>query len=278
MSSSLPHKVGAQVKEGSDLYYATLYLNKEIRNQACLIEMLRREVCHIPESCSEPDIARTKLAWWIEEFKRTKECLSRHPLTKALMLSELSRAHLMDVLLALTVDTFEDVTAKSFFDRVAVTNHLRHLNGDLVSLMAQLFEIYSSDDIDLILNLTCAIERSSAIIGLRDHRNSPTLYFCELDMGACGLTPQSIRNSRSSSELERFLEGQITIVKSDLISTLSQLSRNLRKRGKFFTTQAEINLQVLDLALKKNCRVLENRMELLPIRKLWLAWKVKNWG
>ena len=278
MSSAMANKVGAQIKEGSDLYYAALYLNKEIRNQACLIEMLRREVSHIPESCSEPDIARAKLAWWIEEFKRTKECLSRHPLTKALTLNELSTAHLMDVLIALTAGTFEDVTAKSFFDRSAVTKHLRHLNSDLVSLMAQLFEIYSSDDIDLILNLTCAIERSSAIIGLRDHRNSPTLYFCELDMGACGLTPQSIRNSRSSSELERFLEGQITIVKSDLISTLSQLSRNLRKRGKFFTTQAEINLQVLDLALKKNCRVLENRMELLPIRKLWLAWKVKNWG
>jgi phytoene synthase len=274
----MANKVGAQIKEGSDLYYAALYLNKEIRNQACLIEMLRREVSHIPESCSEPDIARAKLAWWIEEFKRTKECLSRHPLTKALTLNELSRAHLMDVLIALTAGTFEDVTAKSFFDRSAVTKHLRHLNSDLVSLMAQLFEIYSGDDIDLILNLACAIERSNAILGLRDHRNSPTLYFCEPDMGACGLTPQSIRSSRSSSELERFLEGQITIVKSDLISTLSQLSRNLRKRGKFFTTQAEINLQVLDLALKKNCRILENRMELLPIRKLWLAWKVKNWG
>ena len=278
MSSSMPNKVGAQIKEGSDLYYATLYLNKEIRNQACLIEMLRREVCHIPESCSEPDIARAKLAWWMEEFKRTKECLSRHPLTKALTLNELSRAHLMDVLLALTAGTFEDVTAKTFFDRAAVTKHLRHLNADLVSLMAQLFEIYSSDEIDLILNLACAVERSNAILGLRDHRNSPTLYFCESDMAACGLTPQSIRSSRSSSELERFLEGQITIVKSDLISTLSQLSRNLRKRGKFFTTQAEINLQVLDLALKKNCHVLENRMELLPIRKLWLAWKLKNWG
>ena len=278
MSSAMANKVGAQIKEGTDLYYAALYLNKEIRNQACLIEMLRREVSHIPESCSEPDIARAKLAWWIEEFKRTKECLSRHPLTKALTLNELSTAHIMDVLIALTAGTFEDVTAKSFFDRSAVTKHLRHLNSDLVSLMAQLFEIYSGDDIDLILNLACAIERSNAILGLRDHRNSPTLYFCEPDMGACGLTPQSIRSSRSSSELEPFLEGQITIVKSDLISTLSQLSRNLRKRGKFFTTQAEINLQVLDLALKKNCRVLENRMELLPIRKLWLAWKVKNWG
>ncbi len=278
MSSAMANNVGAQIKEGSDLYYATLYLNKEIRSQTCLIEVLRREVCNIPESCSEPDIARAKLAWWIEEFKRTKDRLSRHPLTKALTLNELSRAHLMDVLIALTADIFEDVTTKTFFDRASVTKHLRHLNADLVSLMAQLFGIYSSDDIDLILSLTCAIERSNAILGLRDHRNSPTLYFCELDMRASGLTPQSIRSSRSSSELEPFLEGQITVVKSDLISTLSQLSRNLRKRGKFFTTQAEINLQVLDLAFKKNCRVLESRMELLPIRKLWLAWKLKNWG
>ena len=278
MSSAMADKVGAQIKEGSDLYYSTLYLNKEIRNQAFLIEMLRREVCRIPESCSEPDIARAKLAWWIEEFKRTKDRLSRHPLTRALTLNELSRAHLMNVFLTLAAGIFEEVTTKTFLDRAAVTKHLRHLNADLVSLMAKLFEIYSSDDIDLILNLMCSIERSNAILGLRDHRNSPTLYFCELDMRTCGLTPQSIRSSRSSSELESFLEGQIIVVRSDLISTLSQLDRNLRKRGKFFTTQAEINLQVLDLALKKNCRVLESRMELLPIRKLWLAWKLKNWG
>ena len=266
------------VRKGSDLYYASLYLGKEIRNQTCLIELLRREIGHIPETCTEPDVARAKLAWWMEEFRRTKECLSRHPLTKAIGLTEQPRINLMDVLLDLTARIFEDTVPKTFCDQDAVTDHLRYLNGDLINFMAQFFEIHSSGDLNLILNLASSIDRSNALLGLREHRNSSTLYLCEPDMRACGLTAQSIRSAQSSSDLETFLKSQVVIVKNDLIFTLSQLSRNLKKRSRFFTTQAEINLQVLDLTLKTNCHVLENRLELLPIRKLWLAWKSKTWG
>lgn len=79
-------EIRVHIKEGSDLYYASVYLNRKIRHHVSLIELLRREISHIPESCSDPDVARAKLVWWMEELRCSKEYLSRHPLTKAISL------------------------------------------------------------------------------------------------------------------------------------------------------------------------------------------------
>ena len=67
MSDESAHAVAEYLPQaGTDLYYAQLYLPPQRRRLLALVESLRGEIARVPASCSSPEIAATKLAWWRE--------------------------------------------------------------------------------------------------------------------------------------------------------------------------------------------------------------------
>lgn len=69
-----------QVQEGSTVYYATLYTPPATRTPVRLLHALHDEIRRIPESVSDPGVARIKLEWWREEADRIQQRQARHPI------------------------------------------------------------------------------------------------------------------------------------------------------------------------------------------------------
>ena len=71
-------------KSGSSFYYSFLFLPKERRRANTALYAFCREVDDVVDECSDPGVARTKLAWWREEIARLYAGKAQHPVARAL--------------------------------------------------------------------------------------------------------------------------------------------------------------------------------------------------
>jgi phytoene synthase len=70
---------------GSSLYYSVLFSPPEQRQAIIAIYAFYQEISNIIDSCSDLQVAQTKLEWWKTEIIRLFDGEPRHPITKALL-------------------------------------------------------------------------------------------------------------------------------------------------------------------------------------------------
>ena len=71
-------------RSGSSFYYAFLFLPPERRNAITALYAYCREVDDVVDNCTDPSIARVKLAWWRTQVNALFEGHADHPVLKAL--------------------------------------------------------------------------------------------------------------------------------------------------------------------------------------------------
>ena len=69
---------------GSSFYYSFLFLPPERRRAITALYAFCREVDDAVDECSDPQLARTKLAWWRNEIGNLYAGTPQHPVTRAL--------------------------------------------------------------------------------------------------------------------------------------------------------------------------------------------------
>src|SRR3954469_3981046 len=75
------HKAAAS---GSSFYYSFLFLPRERRRAITALYAFCREVDDVVDETADPQVARTKLAWWRVEIGHLFEGKPQHPVTRAL--------------------------------------------------------------------------------------------------------------------------------------------------------------------------------------------------
>src|ERR1019366_877889 len=103
-------------QSGSSFYYSFLFLDPERRRAITALYAFCREVDDVVDECADPQIARTKLAWWRVEVGALYEGRPSHPVTRALAVT-LPRFNLPRELLLEIVDGMEmDIDVSSYPD------------------------------------------------------------------------------------------------------------------------------------------------------------------
>ena len=72
-------------KSGSSFYYAFLFLPPERRQAITALYAFCREVDDVVDECSDPSLARIKLAWWRTQVDALFEGKAEHLVMKALL-------------------------------------------------------------------------------------------------------------------------------------------------------------------------------------------------
>src|SRR5687767_11762658 len=72
------------VQSGSSFYYSFLFLPSERRRAITALYAFCREVDDVVDECSDPSLARTKLAWWRQEVGAMLSGTPTHPVMLAL--------------------------------------------------------------------------------------------------------------------------------------------------------------------------------------------------
>ena len=105
---------------GSSFYYSFLFLPPDKRRAITALYAFCREVDDVVDECVEPELARTKLAWWRGEIDALFKGTPQHPVTRAL--SEpidnfnLPQSRFLDIIAGMEMDltrqryaTFDDL-------------------------------------------------------------------------------------------------------------------------------------------------------------------------
>ncbi|MEX2479271.1 MAG: squalene/phytoene synthase family protein [Gammaproteobacteria bacterium] len=265
-------------RPGADFYYASLYYPPRQRDELRALEALRRTLTTIPSDCSDRGVAHLKLAWWREELERAGLDQARHPLSRALV-----PVLAAEPALSATLRNLIDVVVDSLVGKTLRTE--AEVDAALTSMHAGVTAAYikrggggSSDDDRAIMALALDIERAAVIYGLREHRRDGTLLVAETTLAALGLNADAVRHAHASSPIQTFLTAQCATLRDGLDAHLATLAAPLRRRQRLFATLARIAVRNLSLTLEDGCRILERRVEVTPVVKLWLAWRTRWFG
>lgn len=261
-----------------DFYYASLYLPPPARHAARTLEAARRAITDIPGSCTDRGVAHLKLAWWQTELQQLARETPRHPLARALAPLVKRDPAVLAIFEQLVMNTVAGLNAAPLVNRTALLNHVQTQHGPLLEYYVTLAKPITATERAAIVALGCVLEIAYGLRGLRQHRRGAPLLLADEELRAAGLSADAVRSAQASGELNAVLAPHLDWLVSELVTRRAALPRSLRRQQRLFTTLALCAAESLALTKADACGVLERRLEVLPVRKLWLAWRMAWWG
>lgn len=265
-------------RPGSDFYYAVLYHSAAIRRRLCVHEALRRELSRIPASCSDRGVAYIKLAWWHEELGRLATLGARHELTRELVSLQADDAATINAFKHLAAALEEGVSAAHAATPRALLETFERTYGPLIDRMLDVVGPCAAEERVLLRRLACWLEIAYQQRGLREHRGVGPVCFATQSVTQFGVSDEQLRAGTTVPAVRALLEESLTTTRNEISAALNALPRNVRRRHRLWATLARIQIHALQLTLDDGCHVLERRIELTPVHKLWLAWSSRLRG
>ncbi|MGD8559192.1 MAG: presqualene diphosphate synthase HpnD [Gammaproteobacteria bacterium] len=257
---------------GSSFYYSFLFLPPAQRKAITALYAFCREVDDIVDECSEPQIARVKLQWWRDTIRQTFAGDPQHPVQKALAepinTFQLPLQHFLEIIDGMEMDldhnryaTFKDLSLYCY--RAASVVGL---------LAARIFGYQNPAVLDYAENLGMAFQLTNIIRDIKEDASRNRIYIPRDELQQFGVTEADILESQVNEAMTRLLKFQSERAKQYYDKAFHLLPEQDRYSQRSGLIMAAIYINTLQVIEKDNTRVLDGRISLTPIRKLWLAW------
>jgi phytoene synthase len=259
-------------KSGSSFYYSFLFLPPEKRRATTALYAFCREVDDIVDECTEPEVARAKLAWWRDEISGMFRGAPQHPVTRALAQAitrfDLPESRFLEIIAGMEMDlghtrygTFDDL--KLYCYRVA---------GVVGLMAAEIFGRTQVATLEYAENLGTAFQLTNIIRDVGEDASRNRIYLPLDDLARFEVDPRDILQGRSSPRFRNLLDFQIARAKQYYERALSALPKADRRAQRPGLVMAAIYRALLHRIETGQTDVLTARVTITPIRKLWIAW------
>ncbi|HYG32275.1 MAG TPA: presqualene diphosphate synthase HpnD [Methylophilaceae bacterium] len=258
---------------GSSFYYSFLFLPKPQREAITALYAFCREIDDIADECHEELVARTKLAWWRKEIGNLYDGNPQHPVTKALAPAvtryQLDQEHFHEIIDGMEMDLDQN--------RYADFKHLQlycYRVASVVGLLsASIFGFSNRDTLKYAHDLGLAFQLTNIIRDVGEDARRNRIYLPQDELARFGVTEDDILQSRETPQMQQLLEFQIERAESYYDRALSELPTEDRKPQRTGLIMTAIYRTLLrEIRAGGANKVLNARISLTPLRKLWLAW------
>jgi len=261
------------VQSGSSFYYSFLFLPAERRSAITALYAFCREVDDTVDDCTDPMVARNKLNWWRKEIMAMLDGKPTHPVTQALQphvaTYALQRQHLMAV-----IDGMEmDLDQTRYLDFKGLQRYCWHVASVVGILSASIFGVTRPETLQYAEKLGLAFQLTNIIRDVGEDARKGRIYLPVNDLQQFNVTAADILNARYSENFEklmRFQAERARVAYADAFALLPAEDRRAQRPG---LMMAAIYRALLDEIERDGFHVLNQKISLTPIRKLWLAWK-----
>jgi len=261
------------VQSGSSFYYSFLFLPQERRRAITALYAFCREVDDTVDETHDQSVARIKLAWWRTEVSNMVKGSPTHPVTQALQ-PHLAAYNLQEQHLQAIIDGMEmDLDQSRYLDYTGLRKYCWHVAGVVGILSASIFGVTNPQTLQYAEKLGLAFQLTNIIRDVGDDARKGRIYLPVNELQQFGVTAADILNFRHSDKFEALMKFQADRAQAVYDEALALLPKEDRRAQRPGLMMAAIYRTVLDEIERDNFKVLNQRISLTPLRKLWLAWK-----
>ena len=260
-------------QSGSSFYYSFLFLPPERRRAITALYAFCREVDDTVDETSDGSVARIKLAWWRTEVSNMYKGTPTHPVTQALQphvaAYKLEEQHLQAI-----VDGMEmDLDQSRYLDYAGLQKYCWRVAGVVGILSASIFGYTNPQTLAYAEKLGLAFQLTNIIRDVGDDARKGRIYLPVNELQQFNVTAADILNFRHSEKFEALMQFQAERAQRTYDEALALLPKEDRRTQRPGLMMAAIYRTLLDEIQRDRFHVLNQRISLTPLRKLWLAWK-----
>jgi phytoene synthase len=261
------------VQSGSSFYYSFLFLPQERRRAITALYAFCREVDDIVDETTDGSVARIKLAWWRTEIAQLYAGAPTHPVSQALQphlqAYDLKQEHLLAI-----VDGMEmDLDQSRYLDWPGLRKYCWHVAGVVGILSASIFGVTDPNTLLYAEKLGLAFQLTNIIRDVGEDARKGRIYLPVNELQQFGVTAADILNFRHTDKFEALMKFQAARAQGFYDEALGLLPKADRRAQRPGLMMAAIYRTLLDEIERDGFHVLNQKISLTPLRKLWLAWK-----
>ena len=258
---------------GSSFYYSFLFLPPEKRRAITALYAFCREVDDIADEVSDVGIARTKLAWWRTEVANLFAGHPQHPVTKALApfvsMYGLDAARMNEI-----IDGMEmDLAYHRYPDFESLKVYCHRVAGVVGQLSASIFGYANPSTLEYAEALGIAFQLTNIIRDVGEDARRDRVYLPQDELARFGLTAEDLLARQGGEPFRRLMEFQAERAQAHYDLAYSRLAPEDRGNQRAGLIMSAIYLTLLDEIRRDGFKVLDRRVALTPLRKLWIASK-----
>ena len=257
---------------GSSFYYSILFLPADKRRALTALFAFYREIEESAKECSDPALGQIKLNWWRQELATAFSGRALHPVTQAL-LPAATRFDLPQELLLQLIDGVEGGLLKNrHTDFRSLQDFCSRTSGHAEQLAARILGLNDPDALQHAQELGLAFGLTYVILNVRDDARRNRILLPQDELERFGVTAADIFNLRETENFEKLIKFAIDKAENCYNRATSGFPAAERKAQHARIALAAIYRSLLMEIREDGCRILRRRVDLTPVRKLWLAW------
>lgn len=266
-------------KSGSSFYYSFRFLPEDRRRAVTALYAFCREVDDVVDECQDERVARVKLAWWRSEVARLYAGTPEHPVGQALLphvrALDLPQGQLLEIIDGMEMD-LDQARYASFRD---LQLYCYRVAGVVGQLCAQIFGYQDRQTLKYAHDLGIAFQLTNIIRDVGEDARRGRIYLPVEDLQRFNVPAEDILNYRETPAFRELMLFQIERAEQFYAQALALLPAVDRKPQRPGLMMAAIYRATLEEIRRDGAeKVLNQRLSLTPIRKLWLAWKTSVFG
>ncbi len=267
-------------KSGSSFYYAFKFLPADRRAAITAFYAFCREVDDVVDEVQDPSVAATKLAWWRKEVGLAYAGQSQHPVMRALMphtkAFDIRAEHLQAVIEGCEMD----LTQTRYLDYAGLQRYCHLVAGIVGEVASNIFGRSQDATLAYAHKLGQALQLTNIIRDVGDDARRGRIYLPVSELQQFDVKANELLKrdapwgySERFTALMKFQAQRAHAVYDEAFALLPEADRRAQKPG---LMMANIYRALLREIEAENFQVLQQRISLTPIRKLWIAMKT-NW-
>jgi phytoene synthase len=260
-------------RSGSSFYYSFLFLPPDRRRAITALYAYCREVDDVVDEIADPQIARSKLQWWRSEVDRLFSGQPQHPVTRALQpfLDSLGlpRQHFEDILDGMTMD----LEYNRYPDFRTLEVYCHRVAGVVGLLSARIFGHTQAATLEYARDLGIALQLTNILRDVGEDVRRNRIYIPLDELARFDVTTDDLILFRETPELGRLLQFQATRAREHYDRAFAALPAVDRRAQRAGLIMGNIYRRLLDEVEAEGPAVINRRVALTPIRKLWIAWR-----
>jgi len=229
----------------------------------------------VVDECSDASVARIKLAWWRTQIDKMFQGQPDHPVMQALM-PWLGKFNITADKLTAIVDGMEmDLDQTRYLDWPGLQRYCWHVAGVVGNLSAGIFGHTESVTLQYAEKLGLAFQMTNIIRDVGDDARRGRIYLPIDDLQQFGVKAADILNGKDSDAFRALMAFEAERARTlyrEAVGLLPEADRRAQRPG---LMMAAIYYALLNEIEHEDWQVLDQRISLTPLRKLWIAWK--NW-